>query len=235
MEAKRFFVTPADIEQDVIKIKGEEFKHLSKVLRYKLGYELIVCDNTGYDYYAKLIALEKDCAYAQILKKTLNRNETVREIILCQAVCKEIDFIVQKAVELGVSKLLPFTSQFTNVTEINPARLQRLAINASKQCGGAKIMQILPLVDFASMLEYTKEGDCIFFYEESQEKLAIENSSKAPLFIVIGSEGGFSKEEIALAHSKAIRTFSLGKRVLRAETAAVCGLVLALDKIGELD
>lgn len=235
MELKRFFVSKSDIDKDKVVIKGEEFKHLSKVLRYKVGYGLIVCDNSGYDYQAKLTLLEKDCAHAQIIKKTLNNTETTREIILCQAVCKELDFIAQKAVELGVSRFVPFVSRYTNTAEINLPRLQNIVINASKQCGRAKIMQIAPLVDFTTMLEYTKEGDCIFFYEESQEKLIIDNSKNKPLFVVIGSEGGFSKEEIALAHSKAIRTFSLGKRVLRAETAAISGLVLTLDKIGELD
>ncbi|MGI6213176.1 MAG: RsmE family RNA methyltransferase [Christensenellales bacterium] len=235
MEPKRFFVDKKDIEQDIVKIHGEEFHHLTKVLRYKVGFELIACDNSGYDYYARLTSVKKDCAYAQIYKKEENQRETIRELTLCQAVCKEIDFIAQKAAELGIVRLIPFTSQFTNNKDFNHLRLQKIAVNASKQCGRAKITQILPLVDFAAMLDYTEDGECIFFYEESKEKFRLNPGVNKPIYIIIGSEGGFSKEEVELAASRGISTFSLGKRILRAETAAICGTLLTLDKLGELD
>lgn len=233
MDAKRFFIDKKDIEQDFITIKGAEFTHLSKVLRYKVGYDLIACDNSGYDYFAKLASIEKDYAQAQIYAKEWNNTETKREIVLCQAVCKELDFIVQKAVELGVGKCIPFTSEFTNIKQINLERLQKVALNASKQCGRAKLMEISSLFGYEHMLETIKMGEVVLFYEESLRELKV-NGGDTPLYIVVGSEGGFSKAEIEKAHSLGISDFSLGKRVLRAETAAVAGMVLSLAQIGEL-
>lgn len=236
MEHKRFFVD--NITSDKVIISGQEFLHMTKVLRLKIGYEIILCDNSNFDFYAKITNIQKDSAEAVIFDKKINYNETRTQVILFQALCKEFDFIVQKAVELGVTKIVPYISKFTNVKSINHDRLEKIIINASKQCNRAKVMQLNPVISFNDALEYTKKDliPSIIFYEACKENiiLSIDNRDISKVGIFIGSEGGFSIEEIDLAKSYNLEVASLGKRILRAETACIVATTLVLNELGEL-
>lgn len=239
MEIRRFFIDNSKAYDNYITIDGEEFNHMVKVLRYKVGYELIVCLNDGLDYRCTICSMDKKSAKARI--DYVEKNEAVPnvDIRLYQAIPKgdKLDFITQKCVELGVSSINPFTSQFTNETKFKQDRLEKIALEACKQCGRAKLPTISNLMSFDQMLETLDSDIIIMPYEHAQVgKISrIKGLKQAKsISIIIGSEGGFSEEEVQKAKKKGAKIVSLGKRILRCETAAIVAQTLVMYELGEL-
>jgi len=235
MEIKRFFTDT--IEGDKIVLKGEEFTHCIKVTRHKVGFSIIVCAGDGWDCYAKIETIDKTSLTAKVFRREQNKSEVNGQLILFQGVCKELDFIVQKAVELGAGKIVPFYSGNTSVTGIKQDRLQKIVLEAAKQCGRAKLPEVTEPVRFDKAIEMSRTAENqILCYENCRtgqiKDAVIKNTKTIALFV--GSEGGFTEQEIAYAKEKNIRVVSLGKRILRAETAAIAAMTLGLAAIGEL-
>ena len=235
MEIKRFFAD--GIEGDKVVLRGEEFTHCVKVTRHKVGFTVIVCTGDGWDCYAKIEAIEKSSLTARVFRREQNKTEVEGNLTLFQGVCKELDFIVQKAVELGACKIVPFYSANTSVTGVKLDRLQKIVLEAAKQCGRARLPEIIEPLRFDKAIEMCRSAENqILCYENCRSgyiKDAIRKNTKT-LALVIGSEGGFTEQEIAYAKEKNIRVVSLGKRILRAETAAIAAMTLGLAAIGEL-
>jgi 16S rRNA (uracil1498-N3)-methyltransferase len=235
MELKRFFTD--NIEGDKVILKGEEFTHCVKVTRHKVGFSIIVCTGDGWDCYAKIESIEKNSLTARVFRREQNKTEVDGELILFQGVCKELDFIVQKAVELGAGRIVPFYSTNTSVTGIKLDRLQKIVLEAAKQCGRARLPQVTEPVRFEKAIELCRcVENQILCYENCRSghiKDAVQKNTKS-LALIIGSEGGFTEQEIAYAKEKNIRVVTLGKRILRAETAAISAMTLGLAAIGEL-
>jgi 16S rRNA (uracil1498-N3)-methyltransferase len=235
MDLKRFFATEP-INGDKIVISGEEFYHVVKVTRHKVGYSIIVCDNTDRDFYATIEKIERDCLIASIDKIEKNIAETNNNVSLYIGINKDLDTVIQKAVELGIKKIIPFTSQHGNITDINRERLQKIILESSKQCGRSYLANLSDTITFNEAILRAKNDNLLLFYEfESQNKVAeciVDKSKNTAIFI--GSEGGFSKEEIEFAKQNNANILTLGKRILRVSTAVVSGITLCLDKLGEI-
>lgn len=243
MEIRRFFVDKNQIDGEIITISSNEFLHLTKVLRHKVGYKIVVsndCDDI--DYCAEIIEISNDVCYAKVIEKTQNLTSTRCTFDLYQALPKgdKLDLIVQKSVELGINKVFPFASANVAETKCNIERLNRIALEASKQCGRARLAKVCDLIDFDELKSCLNSNryDLILLpseHEQSRNLDDMDTANAQRVAIIIGSEGGFKKQEVdelvAIASASPI---TLGNRILRCETAAIVTIALATYKLKEM-
>ncbi len=233
MDLKRFYTTN-DIF-DAVVINGDEFIHAIKVTRHKVGYKIIVCNNSDIDYYATIVEINKDNLVAKIDEKIKNDTESKENIVLYIGANKDIDIVVQKATELGVSKVVPFSSQHSNYNNVNIERLQKIILESSKQCGRSKLMKISDVITFEEAISQAKNTDVLFFYEyERENKVNNVPLNGKDISVFIGCEGGFSDKEVEFAKASGVNLLTLGKRILRVATAVVSGLTLVLNRLEEI-
>lgn len=241
MEIRRFFVPAEDVCGDKIFIRGEEFSHMTKVLRQKKGYRVVVCTGDGKDYEGTIEDINKDCAVVRVEEVKENVNDPYLDITLFQALPKgdKFSFIAQKCTELGARKIVPFLSDFTEEDKFNLERMRRVAKEACKQCGRSVQCDIEPLTDFNGVLEMLKDYDCVVMpYENATcgrmgDVKGLKEAGR--IAVIIGSEGGFSENEVALAKAQGAQIVSLGRRILRCETAGLVAIALIAYERGELE
>lgn len=235
---KRFFV---DKIEEMTILSGEEFEHAKNVLRIGVGAEVILLDNSGKEYTAVVSAVEKKQMLLNVVRESVGEREAKADACLLFGYLKNADkneFIVQKAVELGVKKIGVFSSQFSSayMNDNKLERLNKVSREAAKQC----LRSIAPKVEYFPSLDLALDYGADFahklfaceFANKSEISLSALNGSVA---MVIGSEGGFSREEAELANKKGYSLISLGKRILRAETAAVSLASIVMYELGELE
>lgn len=233
---RRFFTESQNIKDGVAEI-FEDAKHIEKVLRMKVGDQLLVFDGSGFEYHAKLIQIEKNFCRAEIFHKELSLSEPTTRITLFQGLPKsgKMELIIQKAVELGVSEIVPVVMDrcvvkinSQSAAEEKAARWNKVSIEAAKQCGRGKIPQVSVPVSFEEAVRLLSSKDLsIMPYEElghqgqlGLKNLLSQNQTAKCIGILVGPEGGFSTEEADLAQKSGISTVGLGKRILRTETVA---------------
>ena len=234
---KRFFV---DTIEEVTVLEGEEFEHAKNVLRISVGAEVILLDNSGREYTAVVSAVEKKRMLLSIVRSEVGTREAATQTCLLFGYLKNADkneFIVQKAVELGVQKIGVFSSEFSSayMNENKLERLNKVAREATKQC----LRSIAPNIEYFPTLEsaldsandYQNKLFACEFATQSESNLSTLSGSVA---MVVGSEGGFSRQEAEMAKQKGFAHISLGKRILRAETAAVALTAVTMFALGEL-
>ncbi len=234
----RFFSDNIDPDSDTIVIDSEDAKHITSVLRMKKGDKAIICDKNCTDYLCELENGDKNYAEFRIIESKRNSAEPDVEITLFQAVPKndKLDFIVQKATELGAARIVPFISKRcvskpdSKSAEKKVQRLQRICYEASKQCGRGIIPKVMPFTDFKSAVNSIDDDTtALIFYECGGEKIKNIDLSKKKIAIFIGSEGGFEKEEVDFAISKGFISAYLGERILRCETAPIAALAVLMN------
>lgn len=231
MDLKRFFTT--EIHDGYAFLTGKEFIHAVKVVRLKIGFKLIVCDNSGSDHYCTVEEITKEYLKAKIDKTVSNDTEIDHFITLYIGINKDIDTVVQKAVELGVKKIVPFTSQHGNIDSVNLERLKTIVLESSKQCGRATLATVEDVIPFSEIA--CKDEKILAFYEfERNNKVKDLSIDAKNIGVIIGSEGGFSVEEYELMKEKGFFVLTLGKRILRVSTAVVSALTLINEKLGEV-
>ena len=235
MEIKRFFVERARniTVGDSVEVFGEEFRHAVKVSRYKVGYTLILSNGDGYDYFSKITSIGKDSFTCLVERAVKNANELSKPLVLYLCAIEKTDLAVQKATEVGATEIRLLISRFTNAKTQNVERLRKIALESAKQCGRAVVPEIYPPVSFEEGVTdaVSRCEETIFCYELARgERIAdVFDSSAASYALVVGSEGGFAEEEVAFAREKGAKVVTLGRRILRAETACIAGLVLLAD------
>ncbi|MBQ1689401.1 MAG: 16S rRNA (uracil(1498)-N(3))-methyltransferase [Lachnospiraceae bacterium] len=239
----RFYVKKKQIQENQIKILGEDVNHICNVLRMKVGKEIVVCDEQGTDYYCTIHALGKEEVVAEIVSRKDTETELTGKIYLFQGIPKKdkMDWIVQKAVELGVYEIIPVAMKRC-VAKIEDGKKERKKIErwqaianaAAKQSGRGLIPQIQNVCRFPEALEKARELECVIIpYEQAEcmeksKKIIADACKTKSVGIFIGPEGGFDEEEIALALEKDFQTVTLGKRILRTETAGMTILSLLM-------
>ena len=219
MEIRRFLTSSDKIKNDVAEISGDEFTYAVKVLRQKTGFTVIVNTGDGYDRIGEISEITKDKLTVKIRETVKNKATPDKKITLYQGSCKQgkNDFIVQKAVELGISRIVFFKSDFVTEKEVNLERLRKIATEALKQCGRADSVEV-EFTDYFSAVDNC-ENAVIFYEGECENTLSDIGNVVSALFV--GSEGGFSEREVGYARERGLKTITLGKRILRAETASV--------------
>lgn len=236
-DLRRFFV---DKISSPLIIDGEEFRHAVNVLRIKENDEIIVCDNSGYEYIASVSKINKKDLEVSINDKRLSDTEPKTDVTLIVGYLKgdKTELVVQKAVELGVKNIVTFNSKFCSayMNENKLSRLNKVSIESAKQCGRAVYPSVTYADTFKQALEAGLNAKNKLFACEFADKNSVDFSNlNGSTAIVIGSEGGFSKEEAELAFEMGYQTVYLGKRILRAETAGIALTGIVMHCLGELD
>ena len=241
----RFFIRQNKIDGDYLTVDGADARHIARALRMAVGDELTVCDMQGNEYRCEIVSFLDDIEVkARILSTKSSENEPACRVRLYQALPKgdKLDTVIQKAVECGVCEIYPFESERCIVKMKSDAearkteRRQKISEEAAKQCGRSVIPTVFPTVSFSEMLESALRSElCLFCYEGDgtvplgrvlDEALKRDADGSYPdVSIIIGSEGGFSQDEVAKAEEKGMVKIGLGRRILRTETAS--GFVLA--------
>lgn len=236
----KFFVDKKHINNEIIIIDGENAHHISRSLRMAAGEKITISDMQGFDYDCILESFTDSTVTAKITEKHPSSTESPVRIHLFQALPKgdKLDFIIQKSVECGVFEITPFESANcvvkikTDAESKKSDRRNKIALEAAKQCGRGIIPMVNKSISFASMLDNASKFDVALFCYEGNGTLPLGNVLKElrinkdinDIALIIGSEGGFSAHEVELAEKYGLLKIGLGKRILRAETAAIMAL-----------
>lgn len=237
---RRFFAAGLNYpEQTEITLDGEEFVHARTVQRVEEGTELVLLDGSGKEYSAIVTGVGKHSLSAHITGVNAGGREPVADIyLLCGALKGDkTELVVQKATELGAGRIGVFSSRYcaAYINDNKIERLNRVAREAAKQCMRSRAPEVSYFGDFLSALQSAENyGDKLFACEFAQGSERELSSLGGSVALVVGSEGGFSEEEAEQAKSAGFSSISLGKRILRAETAAISLLSLVAYFTGEL-
>ena len=227
-----------------IELETEQARYLGRVLRLRVGDRLLVFDGEGKEFEAAITAIGKTGAILRVGEKTPASVESPLRVHLVQGISRgeRMDFIVQKATELGVKRITPVLTEF-GVVKLDAARAakrrehwHRVAINACEQCGRVR----LPLIDAPIPLKNwfgnkpRKVDSEIILKPGAKTPLTNIDSPATKICLLIGPEGGFSQTEYEDAAVAGFRAVSLGPRVLRTETAAVASIAILQSEWGDL-
>ena len=240
----RFFVD--SVEGDIVEINGEDARHIALSLRMKNGEHLVLCDGKGREADAVIRVAYPESVVLDILERKDSAAEPETEVILYQALPKfdKLEYIVQKSVELGVSKIVPvLTSRCISRPDEKTMkkkleRLRKIADEAAKQSGRGRLPEVGELMTYKNaVLEMAKAETPIFFFEHAQYPLheIMEKRTGKTIAMMVGSEGGFSDDEADFAAEHGVLIASLGPRILRCETAPVAALAAIMYAAGEME
>lgn len=241
---RRFFLS-APLATEII-IDGDDFRHISKVLRMQAGEKCIVVDPAGQSAVASITNITSDKVYLGLTTIIEEDKEPSVKVILVQGLPKsdKMEFIIQKAVELGVYEIIPLAADRSVVKYSREKaasrieRWQKIAAEAAKQCQRSIIPQVMDIQDLDTVIAALQDkAEIIMLYEReiSTSLSKILSSSKAGLIaLLIGPEGGFSDEEVVLASQRGARVVTMGPRILRTETAAIAALSAVMYAYGDL-
>ena len=236
----RFFIRSERITNNTISIIGEDAHHIARSLRMAIGDSITVCDMQGNEYSCTVKSFDEDReVVAEIVSTKHSQNEPKLFIRLFQALPKgdKLDTIIQKAVECGASQIVPFQSERCVVKIKNDSedrknqRRQKISEEAAKQCGRSLIPEITNALSFDDALKLAAESELFLFCYEGDGTVPLGkilreyNEFPKNISIMIGSEGGFSQNEVERAKNNGAVLTGLGNRILRTETAS--GFVLA--------
>lgn len=230
----RFYVKPEQIEGKNIAIRGQDVNHIKNVLRMKPGDELVICNGQGKDCYCIINEVCDDLVLASVKSMADTKTELPVRITLFQGLPKsdKMELIIQKAVELGVYEIVPVMMarsvvKYSDDRKENRKleRWQAISESAAKQSGRGIIPEVLPLMSFKEAVSYAAGMDWSVLAYENEEGISstrkcmeqIRSCKRAAIFI--GTEGGFEPSEVELAKDNNITPVSLGRRILRTETA----------------
>jgi 16S rRNA (uracil1498-N3)-methyltransferase len=242
----RFYVPQPQIENGVLKVEGEEVKHIRKVLRLKAGDEILVFDGLGKEFEGTIAEEGLSSVVIRIKNVYSSKRDSPLEVTLAQSLLKgeKMDYLIQKATELGVEEIIPFLSSRSIPLLEKSKRIrrhqrwERIAIEASKQCGRGVIPEIESLQDYSGMLQKASPNALrLILWEREGAKLKeiLERSKERKrIFCVIGPEGGFSGGEVDEAKGVGFIPVTLGRRILRAETASLCFLSILQYEQGDM-
>lgn len=239
-----FYIEKSAITQNVAIISGEEAQHISRVLRMKKGDGVTLCDGEGMFYDAVLESFDEKTVTAQILSSRIAETEPTVKITIFQGVPKnpKLETIVQKATELGVVRIVPVDTvrSVAKLDKMNKVdRLRKIAKEAAKQSKRGIVPEVSAPVSFKEAVKEAAKADLALIpYEEEREvslKKALRGKTPETVSVMIGPEGGFEKEEIDLALRNGITSVTLGKRILRTETAPLAVASAVLYELGEME
>lgn len=234
----RFFLDASRFDSDSVIIDGENARHISKALRMRVADVVTLCDGENNEYLCELVSFTENDVVARVIEKKPCTAEPPYRVTLLQCLPKsdKLELVIQKSVELGVHRIIPVESSrcIVKLDDKNAAkkveRWQKIANEAAGQCGRGILPKICMPMDLKSALMLPKEGDlCLFCYEDERiknicEVVSDKQNKTKDIYVLIGSEGGFSKEEVALAKENGFEIVGLGPRILRTETAPLCVL-----------
>jgi len=243
MRIPRLYIDLAMSAGATVSLPRDKAHHLSHVLRMRTGDAIRLFNDTGYEFDSIIVDLTKKNADVEIKEALQINNESSLKITLCLAVARtqHMDFSIQKAVELGVNKIVPVMSEFSNV-KLKGSRIQNkmthwqnIIINAAEQCGRSRLTELVDPISFNECLALDQPSARLILHPGSSQALpdiAVDNKQ---LTLMVGSEGGFSDAEVNEAIGQDYIPVSMGPRILRTETAVVCAVSNAQQLWGDLN
>ena len=243
----RFFIRPENIQATSAHLLGQELEHLRRVLRMSAGDVVTLFDGSGWEHEAVIRRLNSDCGELEILRSYEANRESPLAMTLALGLTKgeKMDFVIEKATELGVAMILPFTSSFT-VPKLDDKKIakrterwRKIAVSAAKQCGRNHVPDILSLCNFGQLIKGIAGNQLRLLFWEKETAQSLRqvhgtNPMARAIIIAVGPEGGLSSAEAELATTSGFQTVHLGRRILRAETAAISALSLVQFLWGDL-
>lgn len=245
---RRFFIEQTKITSTKIFITGSDAAHIKKVLRMKSGDRIGLFDGRGFEYEARIENLLAESVEVSITKRFLSASESPVQIIVAQALLKDkkMDILARQLTEIGITKLIPFTS-IRSVPRPDKKRLserrkrwEKIAIEALKQCRRGHVTEIGETITFNDVIKIDDECDLkIVFWENESKPISdavqqVHDRHYRKILAVLGPEGGFTEKEIEDARACGFVTASLGPRILRAETATVAACTILQYLFGDM-
>lgn len=232
MRLHRFYISETIGSRTEIKIDSAELSNqLRRVFRLTSGDSIIVFDGSGLDYECDIIDIKTSSVTIRPIRSSRSRTMPNRDVILYASITKKdtFEWIVEKATELGVTRIVPLMAERSEKKNLNMERLNKIAVEASEQSGRGTVPVITPIVEFGELFgsEYfDKEATNIVFHTECPvfdrgrtSRVDLDHTG-----VFIGAEGGWSVKEIEMFHTHGIQVRSLGTQILRAETAVIAAL-----------
>lgn len=243
----RFFLPPEYIVEDNVTLPADVASQLSRVLRARVGDEIVVLDDTGMEYLVKLGAIDRDSASGTVISKSQSQGEPSVAITLYQGILKadRFEYVLQKGSELGLTSFVPMNCHRT-ISQNRPSpsrytRWRKIITEAAEQSGRGRLPVLHEVIDFDSACEKATGVSLIPWEEERATSLkssltewASAADATSSINILIGPEGGFTADEVELAKKNGITPVTLGRRILRAETAGLVTATAVLYELGEL-
>lgn len=242
MKLKRYYTSENLAACSTCILEGDEFHHLANVMRTKVGDKVELFNGSNKNYLATVVSLGKKQAELMVESEQINSSEPRIKLDVFQALAKgdKLSLITQKITELGASGLYVFTSEFcdvkTNTGKLD--KLQTVCINACKQCGRSSVVNVQGILTIKEVCKTIESYDKFFVFYEAEEKDSLKNhvlnlvsSNAKNIGIMIGAEGGFSASEIAELKNAGAIIVSLGKRILRTETASIIGTAVIMQML----
>lgn len=240
----RFFVTPVELQPDFLVLTGENAQH-AKVLRIKCGEEVLVCDGQGGEAVCTVSDVSPGQVSLVVKKRQDSASEAAVKVSVYMAFSKgdKLEHVIQKATELGAYEIIAFPSSrcvsrpddksLKNKLE----RWQKIAASAAEQSGRGVIPKVLALKSYDEAIDRAAQADMpILFYENEQAttlRMALDSKPFATASLLTGPEGGLEPSEVEKASQAGLQVCTLGKRILRCETAPLCALSAVMYHSGE--
>lgn len=241
----RFFIS-APPTGDTIPITGEDARHLLRVLRMRVGETLTICDGAATDYACTLQQIDGDTAICAVQGQSASRGEPSVAVTLYMALPKgdKMDLIVQKAVELGAVRIVPYLSSRCvarpddKTLQKRIGRWQKIANEAAMQSGRGILPQICDCLPFAQAIaQASTHAAALFLYENEQTlqlHTALTQNPLSTVAFLVGPEGGFAESEVEQAVAAGMQSVSLGTRILRCETAPLAAISAVMYQSGNM-
>lgn len=242
----RFFVLPERIPDKEV-VLGEEAHQIRDVLRLKVGEHIIVLDNKGAEYEVELTEVRKDEVKGQVVEKREATGEPGVRITLYQSILsrEKFEWVLQKCTEVGVASFVPVVTersvvQDSGIKANRLARWRRIIQEATEQSHRGRLPELVQPVRFEDVLEGLDGFDMSLIASPGAKGMSLRDCLKGPVTagtvaLFVGPEGGFTKDEVRQLCGSGAVVFSLGKRILRTETAAVVASSVILYEMGELE
>ena len=240
----RFFVESNELHQNTIVLTGENASH-AKVLRLKAGEEVLACDGQGLECLCSVVGqLGNDYELKVIsLRESVSEARVKVSVYMALPKSDKLEHVIQKATELGACEIVTFpTSRCVSRPDEKSLkkkleRWQKIAASAAEQSGRGRIPKVIVLNSYAQALERAVQADMPIVFYENEHATTLQQALKASAYetvsILSGPEGGFEEIEIEQARNAGLRICTLGKRILRCETAPLCGLSAVMYDAGE--
>ena len=240
----RFFVSAEELEGQELVLTGENAQH-AKVLRLKAGEQVLVCDGEGHECLCQVLSLDAGELEVSVLERRVSETEAAVRVSVYMAFPKadKLEHVIQKATELGAWEIVAFPSARCVSRPDDKSlkkkleRWQKIAASAAEQSGRGRIPEVIVLDSYRTALERAAQADRpILLYENERAttlKMALEEAPLSTVSILSGPEGGLEEKEVRQAMDAGIRVCTLGKRILRCETAPLCALSAVMYAVGE--
>lgn len=247
MSTNRFFISASDIRGDRVELSSEQSHQISHVLRLKPGDTIVVLDNSGAEYNVTLTTVDRKETVGQVTGTQRSAGEPAIELTLFQSLLirEKFEWVLQKGTEVGVAEFVPLLTERglvrTKSIEDNKLdRWQRIVMEAAEQSHRGRVPQLLPAAPFDKAVQGLREFNRVLIAAPGDGVVTLREALKgigspASVGLMIGPEGGFTEDEVALACANGAVRVGLGPRILRTETAATVTCALVLYELGEMN